>query len=153
MAIETMNQAIIAVAKSYLGKGEEGRNNQGFWLEVIRGPDRVLGSGDWCAEFVSHCIINAYYGLGAQAPDIRSRGARKLCRNLTDERGLATQVTRPKPGDIELMRGHVGIVYKIRPGYRVLIEGNQGRFPSKVKYVRRSKNHRRHVAFFRVHTP
>ena len=126
----TMGQGIIRIAKLYLGKGEEGANNEGFWCEVFRQEDLVRGRGDWCAEFASHCIINAYYGLGYEPPDVRSRGTRQLSRVLL-RNGLADIVTKPKAGDIDIMSGHTAIHYRSRPGYWVNIEGNQGSCPAR----------------------
>jgi hypothetical protein len=131
--------AALVVARGELGHlaGESGRDNDG--------PDvRRYGAqpgANWCAALVSYCL--------------QEGATRELCRPLPVERSNAARtlwkrcgragafVKYPLPGDVVCWwrvslidwRGHVGLVSRVEDGGHAFwsVEGNRGRFPSRVR--------------------
>jgi hypothetical protein len=132
----TVGEAALEVAKLELGNGEEGANNLGPALVRYRrsGPE-----GAWCAAFVSYCLEEGCRLIGFSCPVRRSHNAKRLFERCL-KAGAA--VARPMAGDIVCWHrgaagartGHIGIVSKVQlDGGWFSIEGNRGRFPSKVR--------------------
>ena len=131
--------AALEVARGELGKGEEGRDNDGRQVRRYARLDR--SPGNWCAAFVSYCLEEgATHRLCRPLPIERSHGARQLWKRC----GRAGAFVRyPELGDIVCWwrvsltdwRGHVGIVSRVEDGGHAFwsIEGNRGRFPSRVR--------------------
>lgn len=149
-----LNQAILKVAQQYIGLGEEGENNRGFWVNIFRRGRKIYGGGEWCATFASFVVEQACYGEGIRPYRVRHRSARKFFRRCEKYGSL---VGIPKPGDIELRRRpnghHVEFVTKVMDnGSRTNLGGNIGRFPAKVKHRWRMPVHKdeNHVAFVRL---
>jgi len=131
----------LEVAVENLGKGEEGGNNSGEFVEMLHNknydgdPD---DDGAWCAAFVSFCFETACSRLGIDMPFRRSTGAKSLYRKI----GAAGEFVQvPEPGDVVCWdrgvkgswQGHIGIVEKCENGILYTVEGNVGRFPSVVR--------------------
>ena len=131
----------LSVAIECLGKGEEGGNNSGPFVEMLFGKEYDGDDDDdgaWCAAFVSFCFKQASLSSGVDLAFKTSFGAKRLFKNI----GNAGQfVSLPKPGDIVCWdrgtpgswQGHIGIVEKCEEGILHTIEGNTGRYPSKVR--------------------
>lgn len=122
----------LLMAQSYFGEGEEGGNNEGPFLDMIRdgGP-----KGAWCAAFLSHCILEGWIDDGP-CPVKRNHGARKLFRSVGN---AGRFIDKPKIAAIACWargsnswQGHVGIVSKIEGERFWAIEGNVGPYPATV---------------------
>jgi hypothetical protein len=137
----TLGVTALDVAIENLGKGEEGGNNSGEFVEMLHkknydgDPD---DDGAWCAAFVSYCFEAACERLGVDLPFRRSTGAKSLFRKI----GAAGEfVTDPQPGDVVCWdrgvkgswQGHIGIVERCENGILYTVEGNVGRYPSVVR--------------------
>ncbi len=150
-----LNWAILSVAPQFIGKGEEGQNNQGFWINIFRRGMRVWGGGEWCSQYCSFVVELACYGAGKRRPyRVRHRSAKKFFYKCVKYGKI---VTDPEPGDIELRKRtkghHVEIVSKVREnGSRTNIAGNVGSHPAVVRHVwrRRLADDGAHVAFVRL---
>lgn len=113
--------AIVMIAESQIGKGEQGGDNRGpIVMQYTRGQEVA-----WCAGFVSwvrfHAGFKGDYFLAA-------RSYLKF-----------PHVSRPRAGDLIILRraggNHVGIVEDVRGSTVRTIEGNVGPYPARVKRV------------------
>ena len=131
----------LEVAIEEIGKGEEGGNNSGPHIakyKLIEDDGDPDDDGAWCAAFLSWCIEEACRRLGEEMPLKRSQGAKRLFKN-TGKAGAF--VSQPRPGDLVCWdrgapgswQGHIGIVEKVEEGVLYTVEGNVGRYPSKVR--------------------
>lgn len=135
---------VLMAAIEDLGKGEEGGNNSGPYVEGILG--KVFDGDDdndgaWCAAAVSHWIERAALQEGVDLKFSLSFGAKALFRNI---KNVGESVEEPQAGDIVCWdrgdvgswQGHIGVVERFDNGILHTIEGNKGRFPSKVRRFR-----------------
>ena len=131
----------LEVAIENLGKGEEGGNNSGEFVEMLHQLEYdgdTDDDGAWCASFVSWCFEQACWRLGVEMPFRRSRGAKSIFRKVGE---AGSYVDEPQPGDVVCWdrgvrgswQGHVGIVERCENGILYTVEGNVGRFPSVVR--------------------
>jgi hypothetical protein len=129
--------AALVVARREIGKGEAGRDNDG--PDVQRFARLSRSPGNWCAAFVSWCLEEgAMRELCLPCPVERSHGARQLWKRCGKAGAF---VVTPLPGDIACWwrisltdwRGHVGLVSRVEDTAFWSIEGNRGRFPSRVR--------------------
>ncbi len=148
--------AALEVAEENMGRGEEGANNQGRWVQMYtRGMTRPVL---WCAAFMSYCFEEGYIRIlcrngkklhaerfimneyqGESYPLRRSHRAKTLYR-IVGEAGAF--VDEPLPGDLACWhrgvkgsrKGHVGIVHHVDVQKKRFwtIEGNRGVFPAEV---------------------
>ena len=130
------------LAISFIGKGEEGSNNSGEFIDMIFRRKNV--SSNWCAAFVSYCFEEAYAKPDKKMPFARSGSAKKLYKNI----GKYGEFTKtPKPGGVACWdrgkpgswQGHIGIIesYDSTTKSFVCIEGNTGRYNETRGAVRR----------------
>tara|TARA_Y100001973_G_scaffold106348_1_gene183689 strand:+ start:31318 stop:31965 length:648 start_codon:yes stop_codon:yes gene_type:complete len=133
----------LEIARSLVGQGEEGGNNSGPFVEMLLGKEYDGDDDDdgaWCAAFVSHCISQASAGA---PPFPMSFGAKAIFKNAGN---YGSKSMEPKVGDIvcwdrgklnadgtKSWQGHVGFVERVDGDIITTIEGNKGRYPSKVK--------------------
>jgi len=126
----------LELARSQIGRGESGRNNEGPDLDRYRMDKHghVGPAGAWCAAF------GCWYLEGAGAVFKRSHSAKTLFANLL--KAGARKVAEPALGDLSLWHrgvagartGHWGIVSAPLDGSAFkTIEANRGAFPSKVR--------------------
>lgn len=127
--------SVVDAARSQIGCGERIKNNCGKDVEEYTGGPHVA----WCAAFVSWCLVNSdihtlTYTLRAR--DIWNEGCR-----------LNMRVKTPRTGDIICFKrgknpalGHVGIVEYVDENTITTIEGNTGKFPSKVRRITYNRN-------------
>jgi hypothetical protein len=141
----SLGSRALDVAIGFLGAGEEGGNNSGAFVESLHrkefdGDDD--DDGAWCAAFVSTCFEQACIELGLTMPFRRSGGAKSLYRRVGKAGSFVTapdilpgDVVAWDRGDVGSWQGHVGIVerYDSATGFLHTIEGNVGRYPSKVR--------------------
>jgi hypothetical protein len=128
-------RAILHYAEGELGKGEEFANNQGPTISKYFGADRTA---PWCAAFASWVLVQSYKAVGRILPFEVSYSARRLAKNAA-RAGCWT--TAPEPGALVLWsrgqkrwQGHIGLVSKvIDESAFETIEGNKGRYPSRVR--------------------
>jgi uncharacterized protein (TIGR02594 family) len=130
---------IISVAQSQIGLGEIGGNNKGIYVrKYLNGREDL----PWCAGFVSYCAkksgINIPYTLRAR-----------------DFLKLGIKVSNPRRGDLIVFSrqggGHVGIIKEITESTVTTIEGNLGKYPSKIREVTYYKKHiKNFLAFVRL---
>lgn len=142
--------AALAVAIANIGHGELGGNNHGPDLVRYRGG--IDDADPWCADFLSYCLEQGAAKLDRPCPVKRSRGAKRLVRHVLGAGGIL--VMTPAPGDLVLMSRpgghHVGIVWTLRaPGEFISIEGNVGRYPSRVRDYRHEFGEPHFVCFTR----
>ena len=149
--LSDLHRAALEEARRCIGKGEEGGNNSGEFVEAILGKEYDGDDDDdgaWCAAFMSHCFEVASERCGVDLPFSTSFGAKALFRNV---KRAGSGDRTPRPGDLvcwdrgklnpdgtKSWQGHVGIVERVENGIFHTIEGNRGGYPSK---VRRFKYH------------
>lgn len=125
------------------GAGESGGNNQGpFVAKYHRSTEDILEvkQWSWCAAFVSFCFRNGAAAIKKEMPFKYSGGAQNILKQFQAKGwGYRISDTDPQPGDIVVWKrgsaswmGHIGIVYDYKDGILYTIEGNRGRYPSKV---------------------
>ena len=144
------HRSLLAVAKGEIGKGESGANNSGAAVAKYRNGGK--GKGPWCAAFVSWCIEHSDVAGKVK----RSHGAKRLFRRVV--RAGAFTDDDPLPGDIVCWhrgkkgswKGHIGIVSRVEGSTFWAIEGNRGRFPSKVAEYRHELDEAMLIGFARV---
>jgi len=131
--------SLVDIARQEIGHGEQGGNNQGFYVkQYMKGHSGL----PWCAGFVSFCLEKS----GHHSPYLfKAKSFIKTGR----------AVKQPCPGDLIVFSrkggGHVGIVELIANNKITTIEGNVGDYPSKVKrVVYRKGNIKNLLAFVRV---
>lgn len=125
----------VRVCLEELGKGELGGNNQGDDVDRYRfGREH----GAWCAWYLCWCLHEACGRLGMDVPIKLTGGARRLWKRV----GRAGTFTDyPVVGSVwcekrgPVWRGHVGLVVAVdrAGGTFTTVEGNKGRYPSKVR--------------------
>lgn len=124
-----------AVAELNQGAGEQGGDDSGPWVRKYLGPAKLAEGNDWCAGFVSYCILQASNGNLAEMPVPYSPSARQLL-NTFKKKGWAHNPESgysPLPGDIvtwwrvraDHWKGHVGLVHQVKDGMLYTIEGNR----------------------------
>jgi len=136
--------ATLAIAIESIGKGEVGGNNSGEFVEMLHGK-KFDGNddddGSWCASFISWCVEGACSELDVDMPFKRSGGAKRLFKNAGN---AGSFVDVPAAGDLVCWdrgrpgswQGHIGVVERYESGVLYTVEGNVGRFPSKVRRFR-----------------
>tara|TARA_R110002153_G_scaffold1580_24_gene8223 strand:+ start:5103 stop:5747 length:645 start_codon:yes stop_codon:yes gene_type:complete len=140
-AVSAVGTESLSVAIENIGNGEEGGNNSGPFVEMLKGKTwdgNDDDDGAWCADFVGWCVQVASDRLGVPMPIVRSGGAKKLFSNIKE---AGCEVTNPLPGDVVCWdrgnpgswQGHIGFVEKYEGGILYTVEGNVGKYPAKVK--------------------
>lgn len=130
-----------------VGHGEETANNEGPDITRYTKQEKPAA---WCAGFVCYCLQKASDYLGMEMPIKYSLGAKKTFRQLL-KIGVEVTPEQARPGDIFCLergldgdwRGHIGIIKGCfesdnRVIYWETVEGNVGKFPAKVKILRRN---------------
>lgn len=127
--VTTTAQAdIVNIAKNEIGNGELGGNNKGKHVQKY---NKGLEAA-WCAGFVSWVLATDGYRSLTYSRSAKAIYNEAKKKNMT--------VTNPKRGDLIVFwrespkswKGHIGIVEKVSNGKIYTIEGNVGKFPSKV---------------------
>ena len=140
-AASPLGGAALAVAAANIGRGEEGGNNSGPFVEMLHGKEYDGdddNDGAWCAAFVSWCFEKACAEMKKVMPFKRSGVAKVLWRRIGE---AGSFVDQPEAGDVVCWdrgkrgswQGHIGFVVKVEDGILHPIEGNVGRYPSKVR--------------------
>lgn len=132
----SLARRVVDYAREELGRGESHRDNDG--ADVRRYARTMTSPGNWCAAFVCWCIEEAAKSLHLAPPVRRTHGAKALWRAVLAAGGRAEL---PMPGDVVCWHrgpvgawtGHVGIVSRVDGEAFWSIEGNRGRYPSKVR--------------------
>ena len=151
----SLSSVALKIARMEVGCGESDGNNRGPDVERYRG-DTIAGA--WCASFASWCFEQAAEQMNAPLPFKRSNGAKKLYRNVGRAGAF---VDRPRVGDVacwqrgngskaDAWKGHVGIVSKVEGDRFWTIEGNRGKFPSRVREFEHRIGERRLIGFARI---
>lgn len=147
------------VAIEILGWGEEGANNYGPEIDIIRRGRKLTKyqKGAWCASTCSYEIEEGWARYhGASSWETLPKSTRNLCpiKRTPSASGLArriskvgTKVTEPLPGDFVLFKyknnHHIAIVSKVDEDMWESIDGNRGRYNKKTGHgskVRRYKH-------------
>lgn len=138
----------VEIADAQIGRGETEGNNQGPDIESPAGFRGRMGSGPWCADFVWWVLNAAYVRFGASNPVRRTSGAKRLGKNILKAGGarLRDDGSDALPGDVLILhrgpqgswKGHAAVI-KAQTKQLTLatIEGNVGRYPSKVRHFER----------------
>jgi hypothetical protein len=148
--IESLNlrSEVVRVARKNIGYGEVEGNNDGPLLRAIGGKP----GHEWCALFAGYCYRKAITNLWGvtmrdewawRKPGQPVIGAKELVKAAWGAGALRfTDPLFAKPGDLICWhrrtgpiswKGHVGLVEEIKDGLVHTIEGNVGKFPSRVK--------------------
>jgi hypothetical protein len=154
-----LKELALQIAIGELGNGEEGKNNAGPHIEkYLNGLAEP--PANWCAAFVSWCYtqaaeINHYivpfqYSLSARAIMTEIKTTGKKMQDL-----VSFSKTNPKAGDLVFFwrdnpnswMGHVGIIAFAGLNSINVIEGNVGKFPSKVKFTLYKRDHERLLGY------
>ena len=134
----------VALEEMAADAGEVGSNNQGPWVAKYHNvtEEKLLNHNwPWCSAFVSWCVHEAASRLEVEPPFKRIGLARKVHR-VMKKKGHTYSLTEqdPQPGDLVVWRrgtsswqGHIGFVHSYANGILYTIEGNRGRYPSKVR--------------------
>ena len=156
-----LKEIALNIAQGYLGKGEEGKNNSGIFIEnclwgLAEPP------ANWCAGFVCLCYYKATPTFNESKENFKptsfpfayTLSARSLMnefRNSTRKLSFIEPDTIEKlePGDLIFFwrgdknswMGHVGIIEEIDNKFILTIEGNKGKFPSVVARYYYHVNH------------
>jgi len=125
----------LEVAKECLGLGEEGKNNTGWFIDMIHETNET---GMWCSAFVGWCFEEACRRLNIEMPFERNKRAKVFWENVVS---VGEIPKNPMPGDIILWDrkeegspdGHIGFVESIKNGKVYTIEGNRRPVPSTVR--------------------
>tara|TARA_Y100000004_G_C8859320_1_gene388297 strand:- start:119 stop:802 length:684 start_codon:yes stop_codon:yes gene_type:complete len=131
----------LEIAISQIGNGEEGGNNSGPFVEMLKHKEYdgdTDDDGAWCASFVSWCFEQAYEAIGEPMPFAYSEGAKQTWKNIGNAGSFPES---PAPGDVVCWdrgdpgswQGHIGFVEKLEDGILYTVEGNVGSYPSKVR--------------------
>lgn len=129
----TLQDKIVIIAQKEIGKGEIIANNKGKDITRYFQGKR---EGAWCCVFVSWVLSES---------DISELGYNVSSRKLFNKaRELGWVVEHPQKGDLIVFwrenknswKGHIGIIERVSCGEIISIEGNVGKFPSKVKRVK-----------------
>lgn len=126
-------QRIVAVAEQYLGRGEEGKNNQGAFISQINGGDRTVekprnteASPAWCALFASYVtekVDPELFRRTGRASDLKDQGGKAFSSRVTKE--------NLQPGNLLFLprddgKGlHVAFVKEVSGDKVTLIDGNR----------------------------
>ena len=117
-------QKILSNARAQIGCGETTGNNSGKDVALYL---RSKASLPWCSGFVSFVLSRSgvKFRYTLRAKDFLTQGKKVLS---------------PLPGDVVIFTrkggGHVGVVEIVKHDCFISIEGNTGKFPSKVKRVK-----------------
>jgi hypothetical protein len=144
--LSSLAETILIVAREELGNGEEGGNNSGPHVAKYK---QILDDGDddddgaWCAAYCSWVAEEACRRVGIDLPFKRSQGAKQLGKRIAT---AGRKLDEPEPGCVVVWdrgklkpngkpswMGHIGFVERIEDGVLHTIEGNVGRYPSKVR--------------------
>jgi len=142
--ITDMASAALVIAIDAIGKGEDGGNNSGPFVEMLHGKvwdGDDDDDGSWCASFVSWCSEQASDVLGGKMPFKRSGGAKALYKRIGKAGRFLDDGELPQPGDVVCWdrgkpgswQGHIGWVEGCTEGILRTIEGNVGRYPARVR--------------------
>ena len=141
----------VDAAHSILGWGEEGANNQGPDLDILRRGRKLKPwqSGSWCATAMSWVIEESWARTqGFSRWDWMTEQRQVLCpiKRTPSALRLANRIAKAgclvgegdvAPGDFALWKRsgghHIGIVVDVRADSFTTIEGNKGRFNRKTK--------------------
>lgn len=133
----TLQQEIVRIARSYVGRRET-RNNSGFQDEIFEEKMRLTGwqAGEpWCAYFAELVVREAAAGLKlesirATVAKAFSGSATQTLRNCRETPGFVI-AQEPEPGDVAIWQfgkgwqGHAGIVTEVNgKGVFTTVEGN-----------------------------
>lgn len=138
---------LLKIAEAEVGNGEEGSNNMGPHIAKYAKTVGMTPPLSWCAVFVAWVYQSACKRTGRE-PLVRSRAsAKKLLAAIVNAGGTVVwDHQNVRSGDIAVWhrtdnpyKGHIGIITKSTPEGFVSIEGNKGKFPSKVGFF-----HHRH---------
>ena len=141
-ASSPLGLAALAVAIEQIGKGEEGGNNSGAFVEMLHGKEydgHDDDDGAWCAAFVSWCFERACAARVPEKMPFRRSGVAKVLWRRVGAAGSFP--VAPAPGDVVCWdrgkrgswQGHVGFVERVEGGILHTVEGNVGSFPSRVR--------------------
>lgn len=145
--VERWRAQVVHVAQSNIGYGETEANNQGHFLRVIGAPP----GSEWCAYLAWYTHKRGAVHAGVVLPYRGSGGAKKLGKAIAAcPNGFFTMdPARALPGDVVITcrekgpvrtegKGHARVVEDLWTGSLLpMIEGNAGRFPAKVRRIRK----------------
>lgn len=139
----------VDAAYSILGWGEEGGNNQGPDLDILRRGRKLKPwqSGSWCASAMSWVVEESWsrtQGFSrwdwmpkqrqARCPVKRTPSALRLANRIAAA-GCLVSEEDARPGDFVLFKRkgghHIGIVVDVHADSYTTIEGNKGRYNRK----------------------
>ena len=130
--------ALVVVARAQIGNGETWGDNRGAYVrKYLNGKENL----PWCAGFVSYCFRRAGYNM-------------PYTLRAKDYLKYGKQVKKPIPGDLIVLSrsggGHVGIIEQVKGDTITTIEGNTGKYPSKVKRIVYKGKPKNLIAYIRI---
>lgn len=141
----TFRQKVLEFAETQIGKGEEGSNNAGPYIQTLLKPFNAEPPANWCAPFAWYCIEQTIIKenlvgswIHESLKPFKTQSARAM---FNAGKRLGWLVEHPEPGDWffqwreseDSWMGHVGVVL-IKSSENTIrtIEGNRGVFPAYV---------------------
>ena len=141
----TFRQKVLEFAEYQIGKGEEGINNSGPYIEAILSTFDAEPPANWCAPFIWYCIEQTLIQenligswIHESLKPFKTQSARAM---FNVGKRLGWLVENPEPGDLfvqwreskDSWMGHVGFVFRTpTENFIRTIEGNRGVFPAYV---------------------
>lgn len=138
---------LVALEEMDKGAQEIGGNNAGEFVAVYHGhtlKETLKLRWAWCAAFVSWCYLEACQRLHAPMPIPRTGRVWKIWKHCEARDWLISG--KPQRGDLVFwyrgrtfnpdrtyQKAHIGIVVSVEENIVVVIEGNRGRYPAKVR--------------------
>ena len=127
----------LEVLMGWEGKGEEGGNNRGPWIEKWSGKKKA----NWCAAIIGAAYKEAAIRCEMPLPFELSLGAKRLGRNI-GEAGSFVEIDSLIAGDVIVLhrgprgswKGHIRMFHSYDiadPNLLHYWAGNEGRFPAK----------------------
>ena len=154
--------AALEEARSDIGKGEIGGNNEGPYVRNLMTLFRHRTAGPWCAAAVSAWYTRAADKLGMRVPWQLSASARITGARMQKVGRRLMELEPLEPGDVVVWwrgrlsgrKGHIGIVEYSHPrglGRPFLtVEGNYGKYPAKVDVFCHHRDGEKILGFYRL---
>jgi hypothetical protein len=128
--------AALDVMTGWEGKGEEGGNNRGPWIEKWSGKKKA----NWCAAIIGAAFQQAAAQLEMPLPFEFSLGAKRLGKNIGNA-GSFVEIDFLIPGDVIVLHrgprgawtGHIRLFHSYditNPDLLRYYAGNEGRYPA-----------------------
>ena len=117
---------MVEIARRELGVTEQppGSNNSPRIAEYRKATRGAPGPGPWCAYFLSWVARQAGIPIGEQGQGYGAVDSVWAWAGRTGRAATPGSGYRPKPGDLMVWHGHIGLVERVEGNTVHTIEGN-----------------------------